>query len=104
MQPEVFISCGEYLLVVYHLSATSSQSPGIAYHQCSMIGGHVTENEAECCYQDGIDHCAVSNRVRVGLGLSLSARESFIAAASSGSLGIGCRLQACDIGRYLFHY
>ena len=36
----------------------------------------MTENEADRCYQDGVDLCAVSNRVRVRLGLGLGARGS----------------------------
>jgi len=31
---------------------------------------HVTENDADRCYQDGVDLCAVSNRVMVRLGLA----------------------------------
>jgi len=53
--------------VVYRLPVTGSQSPWIACRQCVMIGWHVTENEADRCYQDGVDLCTVSNRVRVRL-------------------------------------
>jgi len=51
-----------------------SRSLVIACRQCCMIAGmlHVTENEADRCYQDGVDLCAVNNRVRVGVGVGLA--------------------------------
>jgi len=56
--------------VVYPVPATGSRSPGIACWQCAMIGWHVAcywvagnggrgRWEADRCYQDGINLCAM---------------------------------------------
>jgi len=58
----------------------------------------VTENEASHRYQDGVDLCAVSNRVRVGLGPGLGARKSFTANCRQGiPIGISCRQAIQDV-------
>ena len=48
---------------------------------------HATENDADHRYQVGVNICAVSNRVRVVLGLRLDARESIIADCWQGIRG-----------------